>query len=169
MELKTEVLDRKPMGMAVPLVSLLIDEYVLCVRMRDARRNVNGRNITELRMLFGDQCKYLDGIVLDMLRKARALGNLAPVTFAHCMETTRLKRHNEKLTGQNQIMEALLDDHESIIRRLSEECFSPIGETIDGGLAGFMSALLGQHLEMAGALKERLQDNAPENHEGIDA
>lgn len=169
MELKTEVLDRKSTGVAASLVPLLIDEYVLCVRTRDARRNVNGRNIAELRMLFGDQCKYLDRIVLDMSPKARALGDLAPVTFAHCMEATRLKRHNEKLTGQNQIMEALLDDHESIIRLLSEEYSGAADETIDSGIAGFMSGLLGQHIEMARALKDRLQDNALEKYKGINA
>ena len=167
MELKTEVLDRKSMGVAASLVSLLIDEYVLCVRTRDARRNVNGRNISELRMLFGDQCKYLDRIVLEMSRKARALGELAPVTFTNCMEATRLERHKERLTGQNQIMEALLDDHESIIRFLSEEYSGATDETINSGIAGFMSGLLGQHIEMARALKDRLKDDALEKYKGI--
>ena len=169
MELKTEVLDRKSTGIAVSFVSLLIDEYVLCMRTRDARRNVVGRNIAELRMLFGDQCKYLDRIVLDISRKARALGDLAPVTFAHCMEATRLKRHNEKLAGQNQIMEALLDNHETIILLLSEEYSGVADETIDSGIAGLMSGLLGEHMQMARALKDRLRDNSLEKYKGIDA
>jgi len=94
---------------------LLVDEYMLSVRTRDARRNINGRNITELRRLFGGHCKSLDAIVLDLTRKARALGQPAPATFAHSMEATR----SDGTTGicrANQIIEALLDDHEFMIR-----------------------------------------------------
>ncbi len=138
------------------LESLLVDEYVLCVRTRDARRNVNGRNVTPLRKLFGYHLKYLDGVVVDIPRRARGLGQLAPVMFARSMEATRLKRHNEKFTGQNQIIEALLDDHESIIGSLSKESPGLVDEAIDTGTADFMSGLLGQHIEMAGTLKDWL-------------
>lgn len=156
MEPKIEVIDRKSIGVAALLESLLVDEYVLSVRTRDARRNVNGRNITELRKLFGFHCKYLDGVVVDISRRARALGQLAPVTFAHSMEATRLERHNEKFTGQNQIIEALLDDHESMIRVLSRESPGTVDKETDVNTADLMADLLVQHVEMSGALRDWL-------------
>jgi starvation-inducible DNA-binding protein len=157
MELKIEVLDRKLTGAAALFGQLLIDEYVLSVRTRDARRNINGRNITELRRLFAGHCKSLDAIVLDLTRRARALGQAAPVTYAHSMEATRLKRHNEKFTGQNQIIEALLDDHELLIREPGNEYFAAGDELSDSRTADFISELQSKHLEIAGALRDWLQ------------
>jgi starvation-inducible DNA-binding protein len=157
MELKIEVLDRKSTGTAALLGQLLVDEYVLAVRTRDARRNINGRNITELRRLFGDNCKFLDAVVLDLSRRVRALGQPTLITFAHSMEASRLKRHNEKFTGQNQIIEALLDDHEFLIRTLTQDISIGSDGTVDAATADFMTGLMGQHLEMAGMLKEWLQ------------
>ncbi len=157
MELKIEVLDMKSTGAAAWLGQLLIDEYVLSVRTRDARRNINGRNITELRRLFGGHCRSLDAIVLDLTRRARALGQPAPVTFAHSMEATRLKRHNEKFAGQDQIIEALLGDHEFLIRKLGIENFAVGDEMSDTRTPDFISGLQSQHMEMAGALRDWLQ------------
>ena len=154
MELKIEIPDRRSNGVIALLESLLVDEYVLCVRTRDARRNINGRNIAQLRKLFAYHCIYLDSVVADLSRRVRTLGKLAPVTFAHSMKVTRLKRHDERLRGQNQIIEALLDDHESIIGSLSNDISGAADEKSQTGAADFMSDLLGRHMEMAGALKD---------------
>ncbi|HEY9166617.1 MAG TPA: hypothetical protein VIS48_10690 [Candidatus Kryptonia bacterium] len=156
MEPKIEVIERKSTGVGSLIELLLIDEYVLCIRTRDARRNVDGKDITVLRKLFGSQCKYLDGAVVEIIRRARALGQVAPVTFAHSMKSTRLKRRNERLAGQNQIIEALLEDHESMIRALSYESPHLSNEQDDTDTAVFAAGLAGQHLEMAGALREWL-------------
>ena len=132
---------------------------------RDARRNVNGGNITELRKLFGGHCKYLDGAVVDISRRARALGQHAPVTFAHSMEATRLRRHNKKFTGQNQIIEGLLDNHESMICALSDESSGAGDEHVDIDTAEFISVLLGQHVEMARVLRDWLPETDLVKHE----
>lgn len=163
MELKTEALHRKSSGVAVFLESLLADEYVLCVRTRDARRNVYGTNITQLRKLFGYHCNYLDSVIADISRRVSILGTLVPVTFAHSMEATRLKRHNEKLTGQNQIIEALLDDHEAIIGTLRRESSGTVDKQTDIDTADFMSDLLVQHVEISGALRDWLYESDLEN------
>ena len=156
MEPRVEAPSKQPARAAEFLESLLADEYVLCVRTRDARRNVNGTNITQLRKLFGYHCNYLDSVVADLSRRAATLGQLAPVTFAHSMEATRLKRHNEKLRGQNQIIEALLDDHESIILWLNKEHNDVADVTVLAATTDLMSGLLRQHMEMAGDLRDLL-------------
>ncbi len=147
-----EVLDKKSARVAEFLGSLLADEYMIAVRTRDARRNVYGRNVTGLRKLFGEHCTYLDGVVVEISRRVRALGRVASVTFAHSMKATRLNRHNEKLTGQNQIIEALLDDHESVIRSLTGAGSSQTERDI----LDFVAGLLGRHLEMVDSLREWL-------------
>ena len=156
MEPRVEAPSKQPARAAEFLESLLADEYVLCVRTRDARRNVNGINITQLRKLFGYHCNYLDSVVADLSRRVGILGQLAPVTFAHSMKATRLRKHNEKLRGQNQIIEALLDDHESIILWLNKEHNDVADVTVLAATTDLMSGLLRQHMEMAGDLRDLL-------------
>lgn len=156
MGLKIETIHSKSTRVAVLIELILIDEYVLCVRTRDARRNVKGKDITPLRKLLGSQCKFLDGAIIDIIRRARALGQDAPITYAGSMKSTRLKRRSGKPGGQNEIIEALLEDHESIIRSLSCESSDASEEKDDTDTADFTAALARQHLEMAGALREWL-------------
>ena len=56
------------------------------------------------------------------------------------LAATRLTRHNERFTKQNQIIEAMIDDHEFMIRTLRTE--SVIDEKTGVNTAGFMIRLL---------------------------
>jgi starvation-inducible DNA-binding protein len=132
---------------------MLADEYVLAVRTRDARRNVYGRNVTGLRKLFREHCKCLNSAVVDMEGRARSLGRRTPATFAHYMKATRLYVHNEKLTGQKEIIGALLEDHQSVIRSLAGARRSRPGSDF----LEFVTPLLDQHIRMVDTLREWLQ------------
>ena len=144
---------KKPVQILEFLELMLADEYVLAVRTRDARRNVYGRNVTGLRRLFREHCTYLDGTVVDLERRARSLGRLTPATFAHSMKATRLGVHNQTLTGQDEIIKALLEDHQSLICSLAGARRSRPGSDI----LDFVARLLDQHMEMVNALREWLQ------------
>lgn len=155
MELKREVIGKQPGPIAASLKKLVADEYVLSVRTRNAYRYIYGSNVGELRKLFESQYESLDVIVDDVTRKVHALGEIVMATFVHSMEVTRLRRHNEKFRAQSQILEALLDDHQSIIHSLRRE---GSGDTAAGDdTADFMTELQGQHERMAVALRDWLQ------------
>lgn len=158
MQSEIESPGKKPVQVLEFLELMLADEYVLAVRTRDARRNVNGNNITRLRKLFREHCTYLDAAVVDMERRTRSLGRLTPVTFARSMKATRLGPHNEKLTGQNEIIKALLEDHQSVIRSLSGARRSRTKSDI----LGFVVQLLDQHLETVDTLREWMEEVNPE-------
>ena len=158
MEPEMERLGEQSVQIVELLESILADEYVLAMRTRDARRNVNGINVTRLRKLFGEHCTYLDSAVVDLERRARSLGRSTPVTFSHSMKATRLGPHNEKLTGQNEIIKALLEDHQSVIRSLSGARRSRTKSDI----LGFVVQLLDQHLETVDTLREWMEEVNPE-------
>ena len=158
MQSEIEILGRESVQVAEFLELMLADEYVLAVRTRDARRNVYGRNVTGLRRLLSEHCKYLDGAVVDLESRARSLGRLTRVSFAHSMKSTRLGRHNEKPTGQNKILEALLEDHQSVIRSLAPARRS----RTKCDILDFVVCLLDRHLETVDTLREWLQEVAPE-------
>jgi starvation-inducible DNA-binding protein len=133
--------------------SLLADEFVLSMRTRDAHRNVHGRNVSELRGLFQLQYEAMDAIVLDLSAKISMFGALPPRILANFLPMTRLNKHNERFTKQNQIIEALLDDHQSIIRALKNAGAGKAVGHSETGETLFVTGLLVQHEVMAGALK----------------
>jgi starvation-inducible DNA-binding protein len=151
MELKIKVIDRKSEHVAASLKTLLADEYVLSMRTREAYRYIYGSNFTELRKLFEAQYKSMDIIVGDVSQRVRALGQIALATIENSIEATRLRQHNEKFKGQYPIIEALLDDHETMIRELRGE--SVADEKADISTTEFMAGLLRQHIEMARVLR----------------
>jgi starvation-inducible DNA-binding protein len=155
MEIKTKVINKKSENVTASLKALLADEHVLAARVREASENVNGRNIGDLRRLFDRQRQSLDIIVADVSKRVRALGQVAPTMSWASLAATRLKRHNERFTKQDQIIEALLDDHDFMIRILRLE--SVVDEKTDISTAGFMIGLLGQHVEMVVALRNWLK------------
>lgn len=154
---KIELTDKKPGKDGASLDRLLADEFVLSMRTREAHRNVHGRNLIELRKLFKVQYESMDTIVADLGTKIRTSGVLPPSILADFLPITRLSRHNERFTKQNQIIEALLDDHESIIDALRNDGPAAAGEHTDTGTAGFVTGLLGRHEKMALALKDWLR------------
>ncbi|MGO9482830.1 MAG: ferritin-like domain-containing protein [Candidatus Kryptoniota bacterium] len=156
MKLKIEIADRQSEEMAASLNSLLTDERVLSMRTREAFRNVIGSNFSDLRKLFEYQHESLDAIVVDVSQRNRALEQLGHSTIQESLEATRLTGHNERFTKQDQIIEALLDDHETIIHELTNcNPDATINET-DIDTAEFIAGLLKLHEEMIVALRDWL-------------
>jgi starvation-inducible DNA-binding protein len=155
MELKIKVMDGKSEYVAASLKTLLADEYILSMRTREAYQYIHGSNFAKLRKLFETQYKSMDIIVVEISQRLSALGQIALATIENSIEATRLSQHNEKFKGQYPIIEALLEDHETMIRELRLQSIH--SEKTDVGTADFLGRLLGQHLEMAGVLKEWLR------------
>ncbi|HUI30605.1 MAG TPA: ferritin-like domain-containing protein [Candidatus Acidoferrales bacterium] len=154
MGLKIKTIDRKSEYVVALLKTLLADEYVLSIRTREAYQYIHGSNFVELRKLFEAQYKSMDIIVVEVSHRVRDLGQNALATIENSIEATRLGQHNEKLKGQHPIIEALLDDHESMIRELTK--VSLADEEIDISTAEFTAGLLRQHIEMSRALRKWL-------------
>lgn len=157
MKLKTEVIDKDSENVTASLRTLLADEHVLSTRTREAYDNVNGSNFSELRMLFQRQREFLDAMVADISKRVFAAGLIAPNTFWDSLTTTRLNSHNERFTKQDQLVEALLEDHGSMILALSGECQKATDERPGNDTAEFMAGLLKQHEGMSVALRYWLQ------------
>lgn len=127
------------------------------MRTREAYRNVNGKNFSELRSLFKGQHSLLEAIVHDISRKVQPLGHSTSSTIWNSLAATRLASHNERFTKQNQIVEALLDDHEFLIRALTVDKSTAVDEKVYTGIVDFVTGLLRKHTEMSTALRVWLQ------------
>ncbi len=155
MERKSEAIADKVEKSESLLDTVLADEYVLSMRTRDAHRNVHGDNFSELRRLFESQYHSLDANVAEVSGVIHPSRSLSSVTLESFLPVTGLRSHNERFTKQDQIIEALLEDHQSIIRSLTRE--SSGGGQADNDATDLITELLEQHRRMAVALKDWLE------------
>ncbi len=139
------------------LDKLLADEYVLYMRTRDGSRNIPESSPFEVHELFRGQCESMSSIVAGVSRMVRVFGPMPSFVHEKFMAITRLNAHGGPFAKQNEVIEALLDDHESIIHILRNDKARHEDLRTVISTAEFMAGLLKQHEEMAGALKGWLQ------------
>lgn len=142
---------------ASALDKLLADEYVLYMRTRDGGRNIPESSPSEVHELFRGQCESMSSIVAGVSRMARVFGSIPAFVLEKFMAITRLNRNGEQFTKQNEIIEALLDDHESIMHILRNDKARRVDSYAVISTAEFMAGLLKQHEVMAEALKRWLR------------
>lgn len=149
--------EKKTHEVSVLLNTLLADEYLLYTKTRKAHWNIRGNNFNELHKFFESQYDTLDVIIDDTAERVRALGHFALGSLKDFLKVARISEKNDDFAEQKQIIQALLGDHEMIIRSLRKDIV-PVGEDYkDLGTADFMTGLMEQHEKMAWMLRSYLQ------------
>jgi starvation-inducible DNA-binding protein len=151
-----EIAEKHLEGIALLLNTLLADEYVLYTKTRNAHWNIQGQNFIALHKFFESQYDALDIIIDDVAERVRALGHFALGTMKDFVAMTRLSEHNHDFTDQKHILQALLTDHESVVRSLRKDISSMTEEYRDLGTADFMTGLMEQHEKMSWMLRAYL-------------
>lgn len=143
-------------AVATLLNNLLADEYVLYTKTRNAHWNIQGQNFMELHKFFESQYDALDGIIDEIAERVRSLGHFSLGSLKDFLSITRLTEQHHDFGNQQQIMETLLNDHETIIRIL-RKLVSAIGEKHkDAGTSDFVTGIMEQHEKMAWMLRAHL-------------
>jgi starvation-inducible DNA-binding protein len=151
-----EIADNKLKEVATLLNTLLADEYILYTKTRNAHWNIQGKNFSELHKFFESQYEPLDIIIDNTAERVRALGHFALGTLKDFLQVARLSEQNDNFSDQNNIIQTLLTDHESIIRSLYKDIITA-AEFKDLGTADFMTGIMEQHEKMAWMLRSYLQ------------
>jgi starvation-inducible DNA-binding protein len=144
-------------NIAAHLNTLLADEYLLYTKTRNAHWNVQGKNFNELHKFFESQYDALDIIIDDTAERVRALGHFALGSMKDFLKAARLSEQNDDFSNQDNIIQTLLQDHESIIRSLRKDITNISNEFRDLGTADFMTGLMEQHEKMAWMLRSYLE------------
>ena len=138
------------------LNTLLADEYVLYTKTRNAHWNITGPNFYELHKFFETHYEALDTMIDDTAERIRSLGHFALGSLADFIEVTHMDEENHDFSNSIQIIQALVDDHETIIRIIRND-ITPISEKYkDLGTADFVTGLMEQHEKMAWMLRSHL-------------
>lgn len=141
---------------ATILNSLLADEYVLYTKTRNAHWNVEGKSFMELHKLFEGQYEALDTIVDDIAERVRSLGHFALGSLKNFLSVTGLLEDMEDFSDSFQIIQTLLDDHETIIRIIRNDIADLSEESKDFGSIDFLTGLMEQHEKTAWMLRSYL-------------
>jgi starvation-inducible DNA-binding protein len=141
---------------ATLLNTLLADEYVLYTKTRNAHWNVQGSGFMELHAFFQTHYEALDIIVDDVAERVRALGHFALGSLKDFIGVTHMLENDGDFSTQKQIIQTLINDHETIIRIIRNE-LTPVSEKYkDLGTTDFLTGLMKQHEKMTWMLRAYL-------------
>ena len=135
---------------------LLADEYVLYTKTKNAHWNVLGPGFYELHKFFETQYESLDFIVDDIAERVRSLGHFALGSLKDFLNVTHMDEENHDFGNPIQMIQTLVNDHETIIRIIRDEITPVAGKYNDYGTAYFVKGLMGQHEKMALTLRSFL-------------
>ena len=143
-------------ALALMLNTLLADEYVLYTKTRNAHWNIEGPAFHALHLFFESQYEQLDEIIDEVAERVRALGHYALGTLNGFVKTARLDEPLLEFSNAKKMIQALLDDHETIIRILRKQVNEASENYKDAGTSDFLTGLLEQHEKMAWMLRSHL-------------
>jgi len=151
-------IDEKNRAGTVQLLNhLLADEYVLYTKTRYYHWNVTGPRFHTLHLFFETQYEALDEIIDQVAERVRQLGFFALGTLEQFNKITRLSENFGEVPPADQMIQNLLDDHETVIRQLRTDLEKASDNYHDVGTNDFLTALMEQHEKMAWMLRAHLQ------------
>jgi starvation-inducible DNA-binding protein len=95
-------------------------------------------------------------VIDDIAERVRSLGHYALGTLKDFLAVTHMEEENHDFSNSAQIIQVLLNDHETIIRIIRND-ITPISEKYkDLGTADFVTGLMEKHEKMAWMLRSHL-------------
>jgi starvation-inducible DNA-binding protein len=140
------------------LNTLLANEYVLYTKTRNAHWNVTGSNFYELHKFFEIQYEVLDVMIDDIAGRVRVLGYLALGSMKDFLSITQLNEDKLDFSNSAHFIQALITDHETIIRMIRNDIIPISAKSKDQGTADFVTGLMEQHEKMVWMLRSFLAE-----------
>lgn len=144
--------DASRKGVAKILNGLLADEYVLYTKTRNFHWNVTGPQFNDLHKFFEAQYDELDEMIDDIAERVRSLGETPAASLAEFLKLARLKEATGKHTAK-EMVEALLADHESMIRQMRKDLETAKDKFNNAGDQDEITGWMEQHEKMAWMLR----------------
>jgi starvation-inducible DNA-binding protein len=137
------------------LSKLLADEQILYTKLRNYHWNVEGMFFQTLHLFFQEQYTALFTITDDIAERIRSLGEYSIGALNAFLDNTRLKETNHLNGNAEKMLQNILKDHESIIRRIRGD-IKIIQKMNDEGTTDFLIGLMERHEKMAWMVRSHL-------------
>ncbi len=141
------------------LKKTLADEVVLTTKLRKYHWNVTGANFAELHELFEKQYEETFEMADDVAEYIRIYGEMAPGTLTEFLKETRLQENPGKNGTADEMLQDLLEAHETIIRYLREDIRVAGNEIGDPAIEDFLVGILHKHQKMAWMIRSSISSN----------
>jgi starvation-inducible DNA-binding protein len=151
MTLNTGISEKHRKQAADSLSIFLADTYTLYLKTQNFHWNVTGPLFRSLHEMFEEQYNDLSAAVDVIAERIRALGFLAPGSFADYQKLQTIKDAQGELNA-HQMLEQLVADHESLARCAREYCVAA-EECHDSVTAGLLSERVDVHEKTAWMLR----------------
>ena len=151
-----EISDTHRQEVATILNTLLADEFVLFTKTLNAHWNVQGPNFMQLHTFFQTQYDELYLLIDNTAERVRSIGHFAAGSLKNFIAETHLLENSSDFGNQKQILQTLINDHETIIRFIRNELPRVSDEYKDLGTTDFMTGIMMQHEKMTWMLRAHL-------------
>lgn len=141
---------------AAELAKMLVDEFVLYAKTRNAHWNVEGPDFYTMYKFFENQYEQLDKVMDDVSERIRSINHFAPATLKNYLQLTHLSELSREKNDSYGYIKELLADHESIISNMRGKIKLFANEYHDAGSSDFITGLMEVHEKMAWILRSNL-------------
>lgn len=132
---------------------LLADEYVLYTKTRNAHWNIIGLSFYEMHALFQSQYEALDIMIDDIAVRVRSKGHFTLGSLKDFLNVTNLNEEKDDFSSSEQMIQSLLNDHETIIRMIRKYIILISDKYKDLGTADFVTGLMEKHEKICWMLR----------------
>jgi len=148
--------EKKLKAVADLLALALADQVTLYTKTRKFHWNVSGESFMELHKLFEGQYKKLEEAIDEVAERINKLGSKTIGTMAEFGKLASIKEHPGKYPSSKEMIEELLEDHESIVIQLRKSIDQCAEKYKDAGTADFLTGLMEEHETIAWTLRRYL-------------
>jgi starvation-inducible DNA-binding protein len=135
------------------LNTLLADEHLLYTKTRNFHWNITGIHFQPLHGFFEEQYNTLQTIADEVAERTRKLGGHPVGTLREFLDLTRIAEPKELVTDAETMIDALLADHEQIVRAVRTDIADVTEKYNDEGTADLLIGILRSHESMAWMLR----------------
>lgn len=137
------------------LTIVLADEVMLYTKTRKFHWNVSGNSFMELHLLFEGQYDKLEVIIDKVAERINQLGHKSIGTMKEFLDHTNLKEIPGENPSQKDMVNELLNDHETVIKNLRKSV-AECEEMDDAGTTDFLTSVMLKHEKTAWILRRYL-------------
>jgi len=148
--------EKNRQAIANELQVLLADEVVLYNKTRNFHWNVEGMHFGQLHKLFEEQYEAIAELTDSVAERIRKIGHYAVGNLADFLKLTHLVEHLGEGGADSDMIRALTEDHETIIRFVRNMIDTVDNKYQDAGTADFLTGLMEEHEKMAWMLRAHL-------------
>ena len=135
----------------------LASEYVLLTKTKNYHWNVIDPRFNDLHKFFDEQYSELEEMIDELAERIRSLGGKAKGTLYEFIQNSIIKEEEPNLyPDANTMLENLLKNHESIIKRVRQD-IDECENLHDVGTADFLTSVMEKHEKMAWMLRSFLE------------